>query len=129
MRPEENMFQNYLKTAFRNLKKTKLFSMNNIFGLAIGMAAFLFILHFVNFEKSYDKFHENNARIYRLRYERTDGKGDAVRFASCCPPAAARIRDKYPEVEKIGRMLHYDAAVSVENIYFLFQNQKMIYFF
>ncbi|MBN2093099.1 ABC transporter permease [candidate division KSB1 bacterium] len=113
------MFQNYLKTAFRNLKKTKLFSLINIFGLAIGMAAFLFIWHYVNFEKSYDQFHENYDRIYRLRYERTDGKGDAVRFASCCPPAAVRIRDKYPEVEKIGRMLHYDAVVSVENIYFM----------
>jgi len=113
------MFQNYLKTAFRNLKKTNLFSLINIFGLAIGMAAFLFILYYVNFEKSYDNFHENSDRIYRLRYERTDGKGDAVRFASCCPPAAARIRDKYPEVEKIGRMLHYSAVVAVDNIHFL----------
>ena len=113
------MFQNYLKTAFRNLKKTTLFSLINIFGLAVGMAAFLFILHYANFEKSYDKSNENYDRIYRLRYERTDGKGDAVRFASCCPPAAARIRGKYPEVEKIGRMLHYSAIVSVDNSKFL----------
>jgi putative ABC transport system permease protein len=113
------MFQNYLKTALRNLKKTKLFSLINIFGLAVGMTAFLFILHYTNFEKSYDTFHQNHDRIYRLRYERTDGKGDAVRFASCCPPAGARIRDKYPEVEKIGRMLHYSAIVSVDNIKFL----------
>ncbi|HEX9972155.1 MAG TPA: ABC transporter permease, partial [bacterium] len=115
----EYMFQNYLKTAFRNLKKTTLFSLINIFGLAVGMAAFLFILHYANFEKSYDKSNENYDRIYRLRYERTDGKGDAVRFASCCPPAAARIRGKYPEVEKIGRMLHYSAIVSVDNSKFL----------
>ena len=113
------MFQNYLKTAFRNLKKTKLFSLINIFGLAVGMAAFLFIWHYTNFENSYDKSTENYDRIYRLRYERTDGKGDAVRFASCCPPAAARIRGKYPEVEQIGRMLHYTAIVSVDNKKFL----------
>ncbi|UCE07963.1 MAG: ABC transporter permease, partial [bacterium] len=69
------MFKNYLKTAFRNLQKTKMFSLINICGLAIGMAAFLLILHYVHFEKSYDKFHENSERIYRLRYERTDSKG------------------------------------------------------
>ena len=113
------MLWNYLKSAFRNLKKTKLFSLINIIGLAIGVTAFIFILHYVHFEKSYDRFLENSDRIYRLRYERTDGNGDAVRFASCCPPAAARIRDRYPEVEKIGRMFRYEAVVSVDNTYFL----------
>ena len=120
-----NLFKNYLKTTLRNLNKTKLFSLINICGLAIGMAAFLLILHYVFFEKSYDTFHQNSERIYRLRYERTDSKGDAVRFASCCPPAAARIRGKYPEVEKIGRMLHYSAIVSFENIKFL---EERMYF-
>jgi len=119
------MFKNYLKIAFRNLQKTKMFSLINICGLAIGMAAFLLILHYVHFEKSYDKFHESSERIYRLRYERTDSKGDAVRFASCCPPAAARIRGKYPEVEKIGRMLHYSAIVSFDNIKF---REERMYF-
>ena len=119
------MFKNYLKTAFRNLQKTKMFSLINICGLAIGMAAFLLILHYVHFEKSYDKFHENSERIYRLRYERTDSKGDAVRFASCCPPAAARICGKYPKVEKIGRMLHYSAIVSFDNIKF---REERMYF-
>ncbi|UCE07060.1 MAG: ABC transporter permease, partial [bacterium] len=119
------MFKNYLKTAFRNLQKTNMFSLINICGLAIGMAAFLLILHYVHFEKSYDKFQENSERIYRLRYERTDSKGDAVRFASCCPPAAARIRGKYPEVEKIGRLLHYSAIVSYDN--FKFREERMYF--
>lgn len=121
----EKMFKNYIKTAFRNFNKTKMFSLINICGLAIGMAAFLLILHYVHFEKSYDKFHADSDRIYRLRYERTDSKGDAVRFASCCPPAAARIRGNYPEVEKIGRMLHYSAIVSFEDIKFL---EERMYF-
>ena len=119
------MFKNYLKIAFRNLTKTKMFSLINICGLAIGMAAFLLILHYVNYEKSYDQFQENSERIYRLRYERTDSKGDAVRFASCCPPAAARIRGNYPEVEKIGRMLHYSGVVSFENSKF---REERMYF-
>ncbi len=113
------MIKNYLITALRNFWKTKLFSFINIIGLAVGMTAFIFILHFVRFEKSYDRFLENADHIYRLRYERTDGKGDAVRFASCCPPAAARIRDRFPEVAQIGRMFRYEAVVSVANIHFL----------
>jgi len=119
------MFSNYLKTAFRNFKKNKLYSTINILGLSIGMAACLLILHYVNFEKSYDKFHESSDRIYRLRYERTDANGDAVRFASCCPPAGARIRGEYPEVEKIGRMLKYSGIVSYENVKFL--EERMFY--
>jgi putative ABC transport system permease protein len=79
----------------------------------------------VNFERSYDRFHENSDRIYRLRYERTDQAGQAVRFASCCPPAAARIRGNYPEVEKIARILRYQASVSYRDLNFL---EERIYF-
>lgn len=84
------MFRNYLKSAYRNLLKTRLFSFINILGLAVGMAAGLLILHYVTFEKSYDNFHQASDRVYRLRYERigVDGSG-AVRFASCCPPPAS----------------------------------------
>jgi putative ABC transport system permease protein len=119
------MFKNYLITAYRNLKKTKLFSLINILGLAIGMAACLLILHYVNFERNYDKFHENYENIYRLRYERTDDAGASVKFASCCPPAAARIRGNYPEVEKIARLLRSTATVSYQNEKFL---EERIYY-
>jgi putative ABC transport system permease protein len=113
------MIKNYLLTTLRNLKKTKLFTLINVLGLTIGMTACLFILYFVNHEKSYDRFHENSDRIYRLRYERTDQDGQAVRFASCCPPAGLRIRNLYPEVEKVARLFRYRASVShAENRFF-----------
>lgn len=106
------MFANYLKTAIRNLVKTKLYSLINVLGLAIGMAACLLILHYVSYEKSYEKFHEAGKRIYRLRYERSDSSGATVKFASCTPPAAGFIRERYPEVEKIARIQNYRAVVS-----------------
>ena len=62
------------------------------------MTAFIFIMQYVHFEKSHDRFVENADRIYRLRHERTDGNGDAVRFTSCCPPAAARSLSRAREV-------------------------------
>jgi len=106
------MIRSYLLSALRNLKKTKLFTLINVLGLTMGMSACLFILYFVNYEKSYDRFHENSDRIYRLRYERADQDGQAVRFASCCPPAGLRIRELYPEIEKVARLFRYRASVS-----------------
>ena len=92
------MLKNYLKVAFRNILRHIGYSLINIFGLAIGMTACLLILYFVNYEKSYDWFHKNSDRIYRLRYERSNQAGGSVTFASCCPPAGLRIRQKFPEV-------------------------------
>ena len=113
------MLRNYFISAYRNLFKSKTFTSINILGLAIGMSAFLMIMHYVIFEKSYDKFHDDYERIYRIRYERYSEDGSSVKFASCCPPAGALIRDRYPEVEKLGRILRYKASVSYEDQYFM----------
>jgi len=119
------MLINYIKTAFRNIIKTRMFSFVNILGLSIGMAACLLILHYVNYQKSYDRFHPNSERIYRLRYERTNAEGTVARFASCSPPTAEFLRDRYPELEKIARIFRFPAVVSFgerkfteDNMYF-----------
>jgi putative ABC transport system permease protein len=59
------MLRNYLTIAIRNLLKRKLYSFINIFGLAIGVAVCLVILKYVDFELSYDNYHENAGSIYR----------------------------------------------------------------
>ncbi len=101
----------FLKIGFRNLLKNSSFSLINIFGLAAGITAFLLIFSYVRYEKSYDRQHQLSERIYRLRYERSSAEGESVRFASCCPPAAIRIRELYPEVEMIARVFRYRATV------------------
>lgn len=58
------MWKNYLKIAYRNLLKNKIFSLINILGLAIGMAACLLILQYVSFELSYDEFRKPT--VYRI---------------------------------------------------------------
>ncbi len=60
------MFKSYLKTTLRSIKKHLGYSLINIMGLAIGMACCILILLFVFDELSYDKFHENHDRIYRV---------------------------------------------------------------
>ena len=121
------MSRHYLKVAIRNLTRTKLFSVINILGLAVGMAICLLILHYVSFERSYDRFHEDSGRIYRLRYERTSEEGTAVRFASCCPPAADAIRDVFPEVEIIARIFRNQTIVSLKDKNVKFMEQRMYF--
>ncbi len=121
------MLLNYLKTALRNIKRNALFSFIAILGLAIGMAACLLILHYVNFEKSYDRFYRDSERIYRLRYERTSDLGQKVQFASCCPPAADVIRGSYPEVEEIARIFRYRAVVSPKDQDIQFREERMYF--
>ena len=60
------MFKNYLKVAFRNLRKHKGYSIINIAGLAAGMAVSILILLWVQDEVSYDRFNANAGEIYRV---------------------------------------------------------------
>lgn len=101
----------YFRVAFRNIYKHPLFSLINIAGLATGFTAFLLISFFVRYERSFDTFYRNSDRIFRLRYDRSSAEGESVKFASCCPPAAIRIRELYPEVETIARLFRYRATV------------------
>jgi putative ABC transport system permease protein len=64
------MFQNYLKIALRSLFKQKVYSIINILGLSTGIASCLLIVLFVKDEFSYDKFHHNADRIYKVVLER-----------------------------------------------------------
>ena len=63
------MFKNYFKTALRNLRKNKLYSAINIFGLTMGLAACMLIGVYINHELSYDKFNVNADRIVRATME------------------------------------------------------------
>ncbi len=68
------------KIAFRRLTKEKKYSLINVGGLAIGMAAALLILLYVQFELSYDRYHENHQQIYRIGMDATFS-GERVQMA------------------------------------------------
>ncbi|HEY4656011.1 MAG TPA: ABC transporter permease, partial [Cyclobacteriaceae bacterium] len=75
------MLKNYLKTAWRNLYKSKTFSLINVFGLALGLACSLLILLWVREERKMDAFHEHDAQLYSV-FERQyhDGQIDAGHY-------------------------------------------------
>ncbi|TMI85192.1 MAG: ABC transporter permease, partial [Bacteroidetes bacterium] len=66
------MIKNYFKIAWRNAIKQKGYSLINIVGLGIGIAACLLILQYVSFELSYENFQVNKNRLYRVRQDRYD---------------------------------------------------------
>jgi len=100
------MFKNYLKSALRQLWRNKFYSLINIFGLAIGLASCLLILLYVQDELSYDQFHKNKDRIYRITEEFKTGEG--VMETGLTPyKLAPDLKNQFPEIEKVVR-IDYD---------------------
>ncbi len=104
------MLFNYLKTAYRNILRNKIFSLINIVGLATGLTCALLILTFVVDEQSYDKFHSKKERIYRLRYFISD-----FDIARVPPIFKEYLNDYFPEVESSSRLWSRSVSVSIPN--------------
>ncbi len=99
------MLRNYLLTAFRNLKRNKVYTMLNVIGLALGIGCAVVIFKVIRYEMSFDKHQANYEKIYRVVSEdiypdRVD-KGMGVQH----PLGPALIAD-YPELETVARV-HY----------------------
>lgn len=60
------MYHNFLLTALRQMSRSRIYSIINIAGLSLGLAAAMLILLFVKDEVSYDQFHAQKANIYRV---------------------------------------------------------------
>src|SRR6266480_7648278 len=109
------MLKNYLKTAWRNLIKNKTFSLINIAGLAIGMAACLLILQYVNFELSYDQFNKNSNDIYRVVNDRYQN-GKLVQHGTITYSAIGKaMQDDFPEVVNHVRVEPYGRVILTYN--------------
>jgi len=92
------MLKNYLKIAWRNLLRHKAFSLINIGGLSIGIAACLLISLYVNYQLSYDDYHVKKDRIVRVTNMMRTPETDNVSVA-LAPTLLATALKSYPEVE------------------------------
>ena len=90
------MFRNYLLVALRNLKKNGIYSVLNIAGLAIGIAAFVLITLYVRFELSFDRYHQDADRVYRV-----------IREGKAFTPAAlgGALKERIPEISAVARII------------------------
>ncbi len=96
------MLKNYIKVAFRNLLKFKVYSLINILGLAVGMTCTILLVLFIQNELSYDNYHENADRIYRVAASFKLG-GQNYEIASTPPQLAETLLREFPEVEEAVR--------------------------
>ena len=97
------MLYHYLKIAFRNLLKSRVFSFINIFGLAISVACASLVIFHVKKELSYDKGFEKHARIFRVTQE--DVGQSSREWAATAPPLAPIMKQEFPEIEQSVRFL------------------------
>lgn len=113
------MLRNYLKIAIRNLRKQKLYALINIFGLALGIACCVLIYLFVRHELSYDRFHDDAERIFRVNHVRYESAAAPLKprpFLDTRAPEGVNksanlplhlgptLKQRYPEVERFVRL-------------------------
>lgn len=92
------MLYNYLKVAWRNFWRDKYYSAINLIGFAVGLSCCALILLYITDELSYDKFHVNKDRLYRIEWEKQEGTG--VKTELHVPaPLAKTLQQELPEVE------------------------------
>jgi putative ABC transport system permease protein len=104
------MLKNYLKIAIRNLIKHKAFSLVNIAGFAIAWTCIIFISLFIKSELSYDGFHKNKDRIFRVNsIWSVDNKSHTQAVTQA--PLAPAMKQDLPEVKLATRFLTWDVVI------------------
>ncbi len=97
------MLKNYLKIALRNIWRQKGYSFINIAGLAVGITCCIFIMLYVRHELSYDAYHADVERIFRITL-RKQTESRETHYAGCSPLVTETLREHYPQVESAARV-------------------------
>jgi putative ABC transport system permease protein len=97
------MIRNYITTALRQMSKGRLYTLINTTGLAIGVAACLLIVLYIQNELSYDAYNQKSDRIYRVDTEIKFGPNH-VKLANGPAPVANALQTEYPEIEATVRL-------------------------
>jgi putative ABC transport system permease protein len=98
------MLKNYIKVAFRNIRRHKAYSFINLAGLAVGLAACLLILLWVSDELSYDRFHEKSDQIYLALEHEAMSDGRVLTYPLFPPAFGPALKKDFPEVLETVRM-------------------------
>ena len=98
------MIRNILLVTYRNLVKNKIYTFINVIGLALGMAAFILITAFVNFEKSFDRIHPDAAHIYRVESQFYRGNSLTDSWPTSTNGYATAMKANLPEIASYARI-------------------------
>src|SRR3569833_530109 len=106
------MIKSYLKIAWRNLTINKAYTVINIVGLSLGIACGILLFSLVAYHLSFDTFHANKERIYRIV---TEFKGESIEYQPGVPnPLGKAFRNDYAFAEKVARVKsNREALISI----------------
>jgi putative ABC transport system permease protein len=116
------MSKHYLITAIRHMKRQKSFTVINLAGLAIGLTFFILIMIYVQFELSYDRYHENARFIYRVASELPAGHthGGKTAMTRTVSPLGPTMVEEFPEVKSATRFARN------RNVLLTYDNQNFL---
>jgi putative ABC transport system permease protein len=101
------MFRNYLKIAFRNMSKHKMFTSMNILSLSIGLALCILTIITVKFHLGFDDYHQEKSQIYRIVTDFNYPEG--IKHSPGIPsPIGEALRTDYPTIKKVGLLRGFD---------------------
>ncbi|HVZ97639.1 MAG TPA: ABC transporter permease [Chitinophagaceae bacterium] len=108
------MFRNYFKTAWRGLWRRRSFSIINISGLAIGIAATMLIALWIQNELSFDRWYKKTDRIYQV-FHREISNGKATAWGNSPDVLAPVLKKDCPEIEDAVRVVEDESLLSVQD--------------
>lgn len=127
--PPKTMWRNYLKIGWRTLKKNRLYTGLNVFGLSLGISGFLMIMLFIQDEVNYDRFYPGAESVFRI----SSHWGDASVGGYATTPASlgSRMQADIPEVQAVTRVLKWNDFTiqpgSGQNIDQVFREERVYY--
>ena len=113
------MLKNIVLTSFRNFLRNRGFSLINLIGLSVSMSLVMLIIMMIKEQWSFDNFHKDSDRIYRVNTRVLDSEWGNIDFASAPLPVAQTLKDDYSLTEsvvRINRQLYGDVSYQNVNI-------------
>ena len=124
------MLKHYLSIAFRNLWKNKIFSFINISGLSVGLACCMLIFLYAKDEVSFDRFHKNTEKIYRITATMVEPTGNVFKTGNTGMMPGPNFKNQIPEIQDFVRVqsdrytvkqnnqAYYQPALAVDENFF-----------
>src|SRR5690606_37796248 len=100
------MIQNYIKIAWRNLKKYKFISFINLFGLTVGLTCCLLIAAYILNELSYDRYNKQADNVYRIErtFLNTETGAVSLKLGAVAPAFGPLLKNDFKDIKKITRI-------------------------
>ncbi|MEX0608200.1 MAG: ABC transporter permease, partial [Balneolaceae bacterium] len=98
------MLKNYIKIAFRNISRNRIYSTISVLGLAIGITGATLLYLYVNDELNYDNFHDKSDQIHRIVEISESADQETRYFGQTAPVLGATLKESYPEIQKMVRV-------------------------